>query len=130
MINRSQVRVKWIITIYAKCVMYILNTILTCISGFRCMCEPGYTGKNCEMVYVPCDPSPCSNNGRCMQIDDLNYECKCKSGNERNKIWRLYTQPCYPRFNVHITYIISYTWIHIYGLFLKLTGHLVCTHEC
>lgn len=60
--------------------MYILNTALTCISGFRCICEPGYTGKNCEMVYVPCDPSPCMNNGRCMQIDDLNYECKCKSG--------------------------------------------------
>lgn len=60
--------------------MYALNTALTCISGFRCICEPGFTGKNCEMVYVPCDPSPCMNNGRCMQIDDLNYECKCKSG--------------------------------------------------
>lgn len=48
--------------------------------SYACICEPGYTGKNCEMVYVPCDPSPCMNSGKCMQIDDLNYECKCKSG--------------------------------------------------
>ncbi|KAG8264050.1 hypothetical protein J6590_019394 [Homalodisca vitripennis] len=45
-----------------------------------CTCEPGYTGKNCESEYIPCDPSPCLNDGACKQIDNLNYECQCVTG--------------------------------------------------
>lgn len=47
---------------------------------FRCICNPGYTGKNCESEYIPCNPSPCKNDGLCRQIDSLTYECKCPTG--------------------------------------------------
>lgn len=47
---------------------------------FRCICEAGYTGKNCENQYIPCDPSPCQNDGVCREIDSLTYECKCPTG--------------------------------------------------
>lgn len=55
--------------------------LLTRLSSVcRCTCEPGYTGKNCESEYIPCDPSPCLNDGACKQIDNLNYECQCVTG--------------------------------------------------
>lgn len=50
-------------------------------SCYRCMCEPGYTGQNCESEYYPCQPSPCLNDGRCKQIDPLTYQCQCPIGN-------------------------------------------------
>nr|CAD7462187.1 unnamed protein product [Timema tahoe] len=52
----------------------------TPVSCFRCMCSPGYTGQNCENKYVPCDPSPCLNDGLCRQVDSLSYECQCPPG--------------------------------------------------
>ncbi|CAB0002147.1 unnamed protein product, partial [Nesidiocoris tenuis] len=55
------------LTVRNRCVVHLLD---------RCMCEPGYTGINCESEYFPCDPSPCQN-GVCKQVDSLNYECKC-----------------------------------------------------
>uniref|UniRef100_A0A182XLU5 EGF-like domain-containing protein n=1 Tax=Anopheles quadriannulatus TaxID=34691 RepID=A0A182XLU5_ANOQN len=45
-----------------------------------CMCEPGYTGKNCESGYIPCSPSPCQNGGTCKQSTKYSYECKCPPG--------------------------------------------------
>ncbi|KAG8235484.1 hypothetical protein J437_LFUL016991 [Ladona fulva] len=42
-----------------------------------CVCHPGYTGRNCEHEYIPCNPSPCLNGGLCRQVDHLNFECEC-----------------------------------------------------
>lgn len=47
---------------------------------FRCICEAGYTGKNCESKYIPCSPSPCQNGGTCKQTSHYSYECKCPPG--------------------------------------------------
>ena len=46
----------------------------------RCVCQKGYTGKNCESVYVPCSPDPCENGGYCREIDPYNYQCTCPQG--------------------------------------------------
>ncbi|KAE8740259.1 hypothetical protein FOCC_FOCC014220, partial [Frankliniella occidentalis] len=46
----------------------------------RCMCDPGYTGKDCESAYIPCSPSPCQNGGTCKQLDSLSYVCACPKG--------------------------------------------------
>nr|CAD7202752.1 unnamed protein product [Timema douglasi] len=50
------------------------------ITSVQCMCNPGYTGQNCENKYIPCDPSPCLNDGLCRQVDSLSYECQCPPG--------------------------------------------------
>lgn len=56
------------------------NISLLCF--IRCVCEPKYTGKNCESVYIPCvSSSPCQHGGTCVQHTRYNtYECKCPPG--------------------------------------------------
>lgn len=48
--------------------------------NFRCVCETGYTGQNCESQYIPCEPSPCENGGTCHPLDSLSYQCSCPEG--------------------------------------------------
>ena len=46
---------------------------------YKCVCKPGFTGKNCEININECDPSPCLNGGHC--VDGVNdYTCKCPAG--------------------------------------------------
>ncbi|KAK6641633.1 hypothetical protein RUM44_013348 [Polyplax serrata] len=47
------------------------------VFDLMCICNPGFTGKNCETEYIPCNPSPCLNDGFCKEIDSLTYQCKC-----------------------------------------------------
>lgn len=50
-----------------------------CIPSYRCDCEPGWVGKNCDLDRNDCLPSPCQNAGTC--IDQLNgFTCKCRQG--------------------------------------------------
>uniref|UniRef100_A0A673G7A3 Neurogenic locus notch homolog protein 2-like n=1 Tax=Sinocyclocheilus rhinocerous TaxID=307959 RepID=A0A673G7A3_9TELE len=46
---------------------------------YRCDCEPGWVGKNCNLDRNDCLPSPCQNAGTC--FDQLNgFTCKCRQG--------------------------------------------------
>jgi len=47
----------------------------------RCACVAGYTGINCESVYLPCSPSPCVNGGSCVINGSHSYRCLCTTGN-------------------------------------------------
>lgn len=47
---------------------------------FRCTCDEGYTGRDCESEYIPCNPSPCQNGGVCRQRDKHTYTCDCPTG--------------------------------------------------
>uniref|UniRef100_A0A182JL65 Uncharacterized protein n=1 Tax=Anopheles atroparvus TaxID=41427 RepID=A0A182JL65_ANOAO len=58
-----------------------------------CMCEPGYTGKNCESGYIPCSPSPCQNGGTCKQSTKYSYECKCPPEQKAKKTDARVNQP-------------------------------------
>ena len=43
------------------------------------MCQPGYTGKHCDVDIDDCASNPCKNGGRCR--DGVNtYECFCANG--------------------------------------------------
>nr|CAD7444631.1 unnamed protein product [Timema bartmani] len=63
------------------CAVVVVEDLTSAVSishgSSGCMCSPGYTGQNCENKYVPCDPSPCLNDGLCRQVDSLSYECQC-----------------------------------------------------
>ena len=57
----------------------ILTFVLTSLFR-RCHCEDGWTGKNCDTLYVPCQPSPCENGGVCSPIGNYQYNCSCPNG--------------------------------------------------
>ncbi|XP_046687565.1 protein jagged-1b isoform X1 [Homalodisca vitripennis] len=47
--------------------------------GFRCSCDPGYTGKYCHENINDCKLNPCQNGGTC--VDKINsYQCICTDG--------------------------------------------------
>ncbi|XP_029444624.1 cubilin [Rhinatrema bivittatum] len=46
------------------------------ISGYICLCDPGWTGINCTDNINECSSNPCQNGGRC--VDGINgYFCNC-----------------------------------------------------
>jgi hypothetical protein len=52
-------------------------------TGYYCICDGSYTGKNCEVspyasTFNPCFSTPCLNNGVCLTLG-LTYTCSCGS---------------------------------------------------
>ena len=51
----------------------------SCMKGYQCFCEDGYTGYNCETDWDECWNSPCLNRGTC--LDGIaHYNCTCPPG--------------------------------------------------
>ena len=48
---------------------------------YRCFCDQGYDGKDCDRVYKPCSPTPCQNGGSCSQVGSYGFSCSCPTGN-------------------------------------------------
>ena len=47
--------------------------------GYKCFCEDGYTGYNCETDWDECWNSPCLNGGTC--LDGIaHFNCSCPAG--------------------------------------------------
>ena len=45
-------------------------------NGYRCVCQAGYSGQNCETNVNECASNPCQNGGSCS--DRVNsYMCQC-----------------------------------------------------
>ncbi|XP_041458355.1 cubilin-like [Lytechinus variegatus] len=48
-------------------------------SGYICICDPGWTGTNCDVNINDCSTNPCQNGGTC--TDDVNgFVCQCPTG--------------------------------------------------
>lgn len=50
------------------------------VSGSRCMCPPGFSGKYCQIGASPCDSAPCLHGGQCMEKDGRTITCNCPPG--------------------------------------------------
>ena len=47
------------------------------VNDYSCACQPGYTGKSCEVNIDECAPAPCQNGAACTdQVND--YSCACQ----------------------------------------------------
>lgn len=46
---------------------------------YRCECQAGFTGVNCETAINFCGSSPCKNNGTCHN-DASDFRCNCPPG--------------------------------------------------
>eukprot|EP01134_Creolimax_fragrantissima_P001525 CFRG1525T1 len=47
--------------------------------GYRCLCQNGFIGHNCETMGDACSLQPCQNNGLCVASTD-GFTCSCSSG--------------------------------------------------
>ncbi|KAL3873052.1 hypothetical protein ACJMK2_036213 [Sinanodonta woodiana] len=49
------------------------------VSDYRCICAPGYTGRDCETQVDECASDPCQNGGICIDLIP-GYSCQCPDG--------------------------------------------------
>ena len=51
------------------------------VNAYKCKCQPGFTGKNCEININECKTNKvvCKNGGRCQDLVNA-YKCQCKPG--------------------------------------------------
>ncbi|RMZ99091.1 Neurogenic locus Notch [Brachionus plicatilis] len=47
------------------------------LTDYRCQCPEWTIGKNCEVVFNPCQRVNCMNNGICLKRRTLAFECNC-----------------------------------------------------
>ncbi|VDD74673.1 unnamed protein product [Mesocestoides corti] len=52
------------------------------IINYRCECQAGLTGRNCELKIRHCDSRPCLHDGKCveLQLGSDGYQCICLPG--------------------------------------------------
>lgn len=67
--------------VYLCSLFYSISNTGTCvdqINGYKCQCQPGYTGIDCDVDIDECQSSPCIN-GTC--VNKVNgYNCVCQAG--------------------------------------------------
>ncbi|XP_030757522.1 protein jagged-1b-like [Sitophilus oryzae] len=62
--------------------------------GYKCQCQPGYTGKYCHENINDCKVNPCENGGTC--VDKVNaFQCICNEGWE-GALCSINTDDCTP----------------------------------
>lgn len=55
------------------------GTCVDHVNGYRCNCQPGYEGTNCQTDVNECSSNPCLNGGTCVDLVNR-YVCACRPG--------------------------------------------------
>eukprot|EP00795_Rhopilema_esculentum_P006767 gene6767-12333_t len=48
--------------------------------GYKCDCQPGFTGSDCQARVARCFPGACGPNGVCSDTENSEFRCKCPIG--------------------------------------------------
>ena len=59
--------------------MLIDSFISPQVNAFKCTCQAGFAGHQCEINIDDCKPMPCLNNATCIDVI-ANYTCSCLNG--------------------------------------------------
>lgn len=46
---------------------------------YKCDCDPGWSGANCDVNNNECESNPCANGGACRDMTS-GYVCTCREG--------------------------------------------------
>lgn len=49
------------------------------IQSYKCTCDSGWSGKNCDINNNECESNPCMNGGTCKDMTS-GYHCTCRTG--------------------------------------------------
>ncbi|XP_050415317.1 cadherin EGF LAG seven-pass G-type receptor 3 [Patella vulgata] len=74
-----------------------LNPRLLNTERYRCSCQEGFTGRNCDVrieIVDPCYPKSCQNNGTCVQVRGA-FTCNCPV-NFTGETCEAAVDPCFP----------------------------------
>ena len=54
----------------------------TSTNHYACDCSEGFSGTKCQVSLDPCNPSPCLNNGTCLELssNETSFQCECQHG--------------------------------------------------
>ncbi|CAF1014666.1 unnamed protein product [Adineta steineri] len=67
--------------IYKPCQnLGICTNNLTFSLGYTCLCQPDFSGTNCETNIHPCHLDTCLHDGNCTNVNSTHFFCNCTDG--------------------------------------------------
>jgi EGF-like domain len=95
----------------------------TCVltpGSFKCNCQPGYRGPNCEVKHRPCLDNPCEGRGECFERPGgEGFNCRCHAWWEGQSLLNKFPFPfqLHAVANIKLIAFDVYYLVSVYCLF-------------
>jgi hypothetical protein len=82
---------KWSLLNEPSCNDYLCENGGVCLpqssGAAKCLCQPGFTGNNCDTKMSSCAENPCLNDANCTEDPSggTGYRCECEGTNRRGR---------------------------------------------